>query len=100
MIRRYYDDPDYDDELAWRRDETERIDIENHLHPETWRTKNDRNPCRVYVSRARDRGEPAAAGSGEGTAPHPACGGGLPVFVDPLAPVVKVLCSALVGDIL
>jgi len=34
VIRRYYDDPDYDDELAWRRDETERIDIENHLHPE------------------------------------------------------------------
>jgi hypothetical protein len=34
VIRRYYDDPDYDDELAWRRDETERIDIKNHLHPE------------------------------------------------------------------
>ena len=34
VIRRYYDDPDYEDELARRRDETERIDIENHLHPE------------------------------------------------------------------
>jgi len=33
VIRRYYDDPDYDDELARRREETERIDIEDHLHP-------------------------------------------------------------------
>lgn len=33
VIRRYYDDPDYDDELARRREETERIDIEEHLHP-------------------------------------------------------------------
>jgi len=33
VIRRYYDDPDYDDELERRRDETERIDIQEHLHP-------------------------------------------------------------------
>lgn len=33
VIRRYYDDPDYDDDLARRREETERIDIEEHLHP-------------------------------------------------------------------
>ena len=33
VIRRYYDDPDYDDELARRRKETQRIDIEDHLHP-------------------------------------------------------------------
>ena len=33
VIRRYYDKPDYDDELARRRDETERIDIREHLHP-------------------------------------------------------------------
>jgi len=33
VIRRYYDDPDYDDELARRREETGQIDIEEHLHP-------------------------------------------------------------------
>lgn len=33
VIRRYYDDPDYDDELARRREETGCIDIEQHLHP-------------------------------------------------------------------
>lgn len=33
VIRRYYDDPDYADELERRRDETERIDIQEHLHP-------------------------------------------------------------------
>jgi site-specific recombinase XerD len=32
-IRRYYDKPDYDDELARRREETERIDITEHLRP-------------------------------------------------------------------
>lgn len=33
VIRRYYDDPDYEDDLERRRKETERIDIERHLHP-------------------------------------------------------------------
>jgi hypothetical protein len=33
VIRRYYDDPDYDDELERRREETGRIDIQEHLHP-------------------------------------------------------------------
>lgn len=33
VIRRYYDDPDYDDELQRRRNETAEIDIEAHLHP-------------------------------------------------------------------
>jgi site-specific recombinase XerD len=33
VIRRYYDDPDYDDELERRRDETEQIDIGEHIHP-------------------------------------------------------------------
>ncbi|QLG62225.1 hypothetical protein [Halorarum salinum] len=33
VIRRYYDDPDFDDELERRRSETEVIDIEEHLHP-------------------------------------------------------------------
>lgn len=33
VIRRYYDDPDYDDELERRRMEIECIDIEKHLHP-------------------------------------------------------------------
>lgn len=33
VIRRYYDDPDYEDDLERRREETERIDIEKHLHP-------------------------------------------------------------------
>jgi len=33
VIRRYYDDPDYDDELERRREETQDIDIEDHLHP-------------------------------------------------------------------
>ncbi|QSG08889.1 tyrosine-type recombinase/integrase [Halapricum desulfuricans] len=33
VIRRYYDDPDYDDELERRRSETAEIDIRNHLHP-------------------------------------------------------------------
>ncbi|WP_435147205.1 tyrosine-type recombinase/integrase [Halobaculum sp. P14] len=32
-IRRYYDVPDYADELERRRDETKEIDIEEHLHP-------------------------------------------------------------------
>lgn len=32
VIRRYYDDPDYEDDLERRRKETERIDIEKHLH--------------------------------------------------------------------
>jgi hypothetical protein len=33
VIRRYYDDPDYGDELERRRSETGEIDIEAHLHP-------------------------------------------------------------------
>jgi len=33
VIRRYYDDPDYDDELERRREETQDIDITEHLHP-------------------------------------------------------------------
>lgn len=33
VIRRYYDDPDYEDDLERRREETGRIDIEKHLHP-------------------------------------------------------------------
>ena len=38
VIRRYYDDPDYADELERRRDQTERIDIEQHLHPDDLET--------------------------------------------------------------
>lgn len=34
VIRRYYDDPDYDAELNRRRGETEQIDIGAHLRPE------------------------------------------------------------------
>jgi site-specific recombinase XerD len=33
VIRRYYDVPDYEDELNRRREETERIDITEHLRP-------------------------------------------------------------------
>jgi site-specific recombinase XerD len=33
VIRRYYDDPDLDDELERRRNETEDLDITQHLHP-------------------------------------------------------------------
>jgi len=33
VIRRYYDQPDYADELERRREDTEQIDIEEHLHP-------------------------------------------------------------------
>ena len=33
VIRRYYDQPDYADELERRRDETEEIDVTEHLHP-------------------------------------------------------------------
>lgn len=33
-IRRYYDDPDYEDELERRRSQTEDIDITAHLHPD------------------------------------------------------------------
>lgn len=34
VIRRYYDKPDFDDELNRRRQETEQIDIAEHLRPE------------------------------------------------------------------
>jgi site-specific recombinase XerD len=34
VIRRYYDDPDFDDELSRQPDETGQIDIAKHLHPE------------------------------------------------------------------
>ncbi|QSG05327.1 tyrosine-type recombinase/integrase [Halapricum desulfuricans] len=34
VIRRYYDDPNYDDELDRRRSETEEIDIQKHLSPD------------------------------------------------------------------
>lgn len=33
VIRRYYDDPDYADELERRRTQTEEIDVTEHLHP-------------------------------------------------------------------
>lgn len=33
VIRRFYDDPGYDAELERRRDETEKIDIAEHMHP-------------------------------------------------------------------
>jgi hypothetical protein len=33
VIRRYYDKPDYDDEMRRRREETGEIDITEHLNP-------------------------------------------------------------------
>jgi len=41
VIRRYYDDPDFDDELERRRAETEHIDIEEHLHPTDFDPEED-----------------------------------------------------------
>lgn len=34
VIRRYYDDPEFGDELERRRGQTEAIDVREHLHPE------------------------------------------------------------------
>ncbi|WP_244605461.1 hypothetical protein [Halorhabdus rudnickae] len=34
VIRRYYDDPEFGDELERRRGRTESIDVREHLHPE------------------------------------------------------------------
>ena len=33
VIRRYYDKPEFDDELERRRHQTEHIDLIKHLHP-------------------------------------------------------------------
>ncbi len=33
VIRRYYDKPSFDDELERRREQTEEIDVIEHLHP-------------------------------------------------------------------